>query len=67
MTPVDIELEPLVAHSVSVSKPGYKTMDQIIELKTVETLQSMAKDSEVINFRPTANFWNNSNPRHARC
>ena len=49
MTPVEIDLEPLVAHSVSVSKPGYKTMDQIIELKTVETLQSMAKDSEVIN------------------
>ena len=49
MTPVEIDLEPLVSHSVSVSKPGYKTMDQIIELKTVETLQSMAKDSEVIN------------------
>ena len=49
MTPVEIDLEPLVAHTVSVSKPGYKTMDQIIELKTVETLRSMAKDSEVIN------------------
>ena len=45
MTPVEIDLEPLVAHTVSVSKPGYKTMDQIIELKTVETLRSMAKDS----------------------
>ncbi len=49
MTPVEIDLEPLVAHSVSVSKPGYKAMDQIIELKTVETLRSMEKDSEVIN------------------
>ena len=49
MTPVEIDLQPLVSHTVSVSKPGYKTMDQIIELKTIETLQSMAKDSEVIN------------------
>ncbi len=48
MTPIDLELEPLVTHLFSLSKPGFQTQDKRIELETVETLQSKGKDSEVL-------------------
>ena len=48
MTPIDLELEPLVTHLISFSKPGFQTQDRSIQLDTVETLKSMGKDSELV-------------------
>ena len=48
MTPIDLELEPLVTHLISFSKPGFRTQDKSIQLDTVETLKSTGKDSELL-------------------
>ena len=48
MTPIDLELEPLVTHLISFSKPGFRTQDRSILLDTVETLKSKGKDSELL-------------------
>ena len=48
MTPSDLEVEPLVTHLISFSKPGFRTQDRSIQLDTFETLKSTGKDSELL-------------------
>ena len=38
LTPLKLELEPLVDHSISLSKPGFKTISEKISLRTQEEI-----------------------------
>ncbi len=44
MTPINVNLEPLVPHLISLSKPGFRTQESSIELDTVEALGSMGRE-----------------------
>ena len=50
LTPMEIMLEPLVEHTILISKPGYKDINNQVSLDTIESLSSEGKNSEVLDY-----------------
>ena len=50
LTPIEIMLEPLVEHNILISKPGYKDINNQVNLSTIESLLSEGKVSEVFDY-----------------
>ena len=39
-SPLNLDLQPLVSHTIDISKPGYQPINEIVRLKTFEEMQS---------------------------
>ena len=50
LTPIETMLEPLVEHNILISKPGYKDINNQVNLSTIESLLSEGKVSEVFDY-----------------
>ena len=50
LTPIETILEPLVEHNILISKPGYKDINNQVNLSTIESLLSEGKVSEVFDY-----------------
>ena len=50
LTPIETMLEPLVDHNILISKPGYKDINNQVNLSTIESLLSEGKVSEVFDY-----------------
>ena len=50
LTPIEIMLEPLVEQNILISKPGYKDINNQVNLSTIESLLSEGKVSEVFDY-----------------
>ena len=50
LTPIETMLEPLVEHNILISKPGYKYINNQVNLSTIESLLSEGKVSEVFDY-----------------
>jgi len=56
LTPIEIMLQPLVDHELIVSKPGYKDINNRVNLDTIESLSSEGKEREFYDYSLEAIF-----------